>query len=222
MVGGHPSFLAIVPVIGGFLLAMGAASLSIRTLGIVLIWTGGFLLCFGMENFRKMMFPVLSLLFMIPIPAAVLQTVIWALQKGSAEAVAILFKLTGTPFFRDGFTFVLPGLNIEIATQCSGIRSSLAVLISSLLAGHLMLRTGWRKLVLVLIAIPLMMFKNGVRIAVLSLLAIHVDKHWLTGSDLHRDGGILFFTLALLMLWPVLWVLRKSEKNATNSTNFTN
>jgi exosortase len=208
----HASFPAIAPILGGLLLTIGSPSLSMRAFGIVMIWIGGFLLFFGRENFRKMMFPLLSLLFMIPIPGALLQDIIFILQKGSAYAVAILFNLTGTPFYRDGFNFILPGLNIEIAPQCSGIRSSLAILISSLLAGHLLLRTWWRKAALVLVAIPLMILKNGIRIAVLSWLAIHVDKRWLTGSDLHRDGGILFFILALMMLFPVLWSLRKTEK----------
>lgn len=216
----HMPILAIVPIICGLALASVAGfPISLRMLGIVMAWLGGFQLFFGFESFRKMLFPLLSLLFMIPIPGALLQATIFTLQKGSADVVAILFKLTGTPFYRDGFTFILSGLNIEIAPECSGIRSSLAILISSFLAGHLLLRTSWRKLALVLASIPLMMIKNGVRIAVLSLLAIHVDKRWLTGSDLHRDGGILFFILALLLLFPVLWILRKSEKIATNSTN---
>ena len=77
-----------------------------------------------------------------------------------------------------------------------------------------MLRTTSRKFIFILFVVPMAMFKNAVRIVTLSLLAIHVDKTWLTGSDLHRRGGIVFFLITLAMMGPVLWVLRKMEKRS--------
>jgi exosortase len=209
------TFWGILPMVLGLVFAgpwSGSLNLSLRALGIVLLWTGAFISIFGIENYRRFPLPLSFLFLMIPIPQIAIHPIVTSLQKGSAEAAAIIFRLTATPFYCDGFTFILPGINIEIATQCSGIRSSLAVLISALLAGHLLLRTWWGKLALVLVSIPLMMVKNGIRIAVLSLLAIHVDKRWLTESALHRDGGVLFYILALVLLFPMLWILRKVEK----------
>jgi len=187
-------------------------ALSIKAGGIVSLLLGSFLVAYGWDSFKKALFPLLMLLFMIPIPETWLAAAIHALQRGSAEGVAILFQLTGTPFHREGLTFALPRTTIEIAPQCSSIRSSLALLISCLLAGHLILRTTSRKFVLVLVAIPMAMMKNSIRIVTLSLLAIHVDMGYLAGSDLHRRGGIVFFILTLLLMWPVIWILRKTEK----------
>jgi exosortase len=191
--------------------------LSIRTAGILGLVLGAFLISYGWESFKKAILPLLMLLFMIPIPVAWLATAIQILQKGSAEGVAILLSLTGTPYHREGLSFLLPRTSIEIAPQCSSIRSSLALVISCLLAGHLVLRTTSRKLILVLVTVPMAMVKNAIRIVTLSLLAIHVDMGYLSGSDLHRRGGIVFFILTLLLMWPVLWILRKTEKNATDS-----
>jgi exosortase len=191
-------------------------ALSAKMLALVLLWIGAFLLLYGKESGRKALFPLLMLLFMVPIPEALLAKTIHVLQQGSGEGVAILFTLTGTPFHREGLAFMLPRTTIEIAPQCSSIRSSLALLIGCLLAGHLMLRTVSRKFILILVAIPMAMLKNAIRIVTLSLLAIHVDMGYLVGGDLHRRGGIVFFALTLLLLYPVLWALRKSEKAATN------
>lgn len=190
----------------------GEEAMSFTILGLILLWIGGFLLAYGVESFKKALFPLLLLFFMIPIPEVVLKSTIAFLQRGSAEWSAILFKLTGTPFHRDGMTFILPRISIEVAEQCSGIRSSLALLLSGLLATHLMLRTWWRKLLFLLVVVPIAMLKNAVRIVVLSLLSIHVDRRFIVSSDLHREGGILFFLLALLMLWPIFWLLRRSER----------
>ena len=64
---------------------------------------------------------------------------------------------------------------------------------------------------LVLLVIPITMFKNGIRITTLSLLGVYVDRGFLT-SSLHTDGGILFFILALCLMAPILFLLRRGEK----------
>jgi exosortase len=189
--------------------------ISAKMFALVIVWIGGFILIYGEASGRKALFPLLMLLFMVPIPEAWLSKIIYVLQQGSGEGVAILFRLTATPYHREGLAFMLPRTTIEIAPQCSSIRSSLALLIGCLLAGHLMLRTVSRKFVLILVAIPMAMLKNAIRIVTLSLLAIHLDMAYLVGGDLHRRGGIVFFCTTLLLLYPVLWILRKSEQADT-------
>ena len=183
--------------------------LSIATLGVVVIWLSGFVLCYGTRAFRTGLFPLLFLFLMVPIPDFLLNQAIVSLQAGSAEVSYAAFQLIGLPVFRTGFIFALPGVTIEVAKECSGIRSSLALLILSLLAGHLFLRSAWAKAVLILAALPVLIVKNGIRIVTLSLLSIYVDPGFLTGN-LHRQGGILFFLLALGLLAPVLWLLHPS------------
>jgi len=87
-----------------------------------------------------------------------------------------------------------------------------ALLIICLLAGHLFLRTKWRRGLLLVAAIPVLIIKNGIRIATLTLLAIHVDPSFLAGN-LHREGGFIFFALGMLILLPILWWLQK-KRNA--------
>jgi len=188
--------------------------LSIMVFGAVTWFVGSFILCFGIPAFRKGAFPLLFLVFMIPIPSVVLDPLIRLLQTGSLYVAHGVFKLTGIPFFREGFVFSLAGIDIEVAKECSGIRSSIALFITSILAGRLFLRTGWRRIVLALSAFPIAIFKNGLRVVTLSLLAAYVDKTFITDSWLHRSGGIPFFVVALVFLTSVLWFLRKSEKKS--------
>lgn len=185
--------------------------LSIQILAVVVIWAGGFVLCYGLRALRGGLFPLLFLLLMVPIPEFLLDRTIFWLQAGSAEVSYALFQLVGVPVFRSGLIFALPGVTIEVARECSGIRSSLALLIISLLAGHLFLRSAWKKTILTLATLPLLIVKNGIRIVTVSLLSIYVDPGFLTGS-LHRKGGVVFFLLALVLLAPVLRMLQKSER----------
>ena len=185
--------------------------LSVSTLALVLTWLGLFVLFYGLRSFRAAAFPLLFLLLMVPVPEVLLWKIISALQEGSAAVAHGLFELSGVPTYRDGFLFTLPGLTIEVAEECSGIRSSIALFVTSLLAGHLFLRSGWGRIVLTLSIIPLAILKNGLRIVVITLLGIHVDQGFLTGY-LHHRGGIVFFLLSLSLLAIVLGMLQRFEK----------
>jgi len=160
---------------------------------------------------RAAMFPLAFLVFMVPMPAIAIDAATRFLKVGSTELVAGLFTLTGTPNFRQGFVFTLPEFVIEIADECSGIRSSIALLLTSLLVGHAFLRSPWGRLALVVVILPIALFKNAVRIVALSLLAIHVNPSFLTGQ-LHHEGGILFFLMALGLLLPIFLLVRRFEK----------
>ena len=187
-----------------------ASGLPLFAFALVLVWIGGFLFCYGIPASRAVFFPLLFLFLIVPPPPDVLEKLVVWLQKGSAEVSYLFFKLAGVPVLRQGFTFSLPGLNIEVAEQCSGIRSSISLFIASILAGHLVLHSTWRKICLSLLTIPIVIAKNALRIVVLSLLGTYVDRDILFGR-LHTSSGLLFSPLALLVLAWLLWILYKSE-----------
>jgi exosortase len=180
------------------------------TLALVLLWIAGFALLFGRETVRAARFSVLLLLLAVPLPDFLLSHAVYYLQRGSAEVVAGLFDLTGVPYLREGFVFRLSRVSIEIAEECSGIRSSMAVLILALLAAHFYLHSLWRQSFFIVSSLVIMIVKNGVRIATLTLLSLYVSPSFLFGK-LHRDGGVVFFLLGLAFLAPILWVLKRSE-----------
>ncbi len=174
----------------------------------------GFAACYGAPAFRAGLFPLLFLGFAVPIPPPFVDAVVLLLKSGSARVVAALFDLTGTPFHQKGYVFALPTFAIEIADQCSGIRSSLALVVTSVLAGQLFLTTSWKRVLVVLVAVPLAVIKNGIRIVALSLLATYVDPRFMTGA-LHHEGGIVFFLIGLALVAPLFHALRMSEPALT-------
>jgi exosortase len=191
-----------------------ASYLPLAIFLLVVAWIGMFALFFGTSAMRAAGFPLGFLLLMIPLPENVLARTIYFLQSGSTDIAYFLFRAVGVPVFRQGFFLTVPGVTIEVATECSGIRSSVALFITCLLAAHLFLRTPWKQLLFVLLAFPLALIKNGIRIVTLTLLSIYVDPSFLTGS-LHHKGGFVFFLLALAILFPVLLWLAKTEAATT-------
>ena len=184
--------------------------LSLMTFAAVICWIGGFVFFYGLKASRLALFPLLFLIFMVPVPEFLMDRIMLLLQVCSAEVSYWFFKLSGVPIFREGFIFHLPGLSVEVAKQCGGIRSSLVLFIVSLLAGHLFLGSWRKKIILSLWVLPITIFKNGIRIVTLSLLGAYVDHRILEGA-VHSRGGIPFFVVALSLLGVVLWFLIRSE-----------
>ena len=181
--------------------------------GLVIVWIAGFALAFGREALKAARFPLMFLFLFIPLPEALLSRVVYFLQKGSTEISALLFGLTPLPVLREGFVFHLPRFSIEVARECSGIRSSIALLVLAILVGHFYLRTWWKQLVFVLAGFAVMIVKNGIRIVTLTMLASYVDPGFLYGN-VHHEGGVVFFMIGLLLMVPVFWILQTREPAA--------
>jgi exosortase len=192
------------------------SSPSACAFGLVLLWISGFAMVFGRAALQAARFPLLFLFLFIPFPDILLNRIVYYLQKGSAEIAALLFNMSTLPVLREGFIFHLPRFSIEVARECSGIRSSIALLVLAILVGHFFLRKFWKQVIFVLAGFVVMIIKNGIRIVTLTLLAEYVDPSFLYGS-LHREGGVVFFMIGLLLLVPVFLVLQRGEPRTSAS-----
>jgi len=186
---------------------------SFITFSALIFWIGAFILLYGVNAFKKALFPLLFLAFMIPIPNLLMDKIVHALMVGSTWFTYILFRVAGIPFTKDGFIFHCPGLNIEIAEQCSSIRSSISFLLCSILAGHLFLSTQWRRIVFIIIFMPVTILKNSIRILVLSYVALYIGRKSIALQFFHEFGGIIFFILFMIIMGIILLWLKRSERN---------
>ncbi len=188
--------------------------ISLMISALLILWIGGFIFFYGIRSYRIASFPLLFLFLVVPVPSFILDKIILFLQMGSTEIAYIFLKITGISFIREGFVFHLPTMSVEVAQECSGIRSSIALFIMGILIGAIFLRTGWGRAILMIAVIPLVIFKNGLRIVTLIMLAVYVDKAVITNSLLHKKGGIVFFLITLTFLMPILWLIRRMEKGS--------
>ena len=166
--------------------------------------------CLGRRIMASLAFPAFFLFFMAPFPAWVTDQVELFLQRASAEVASWIFGLSGATVLRNELVFRLPGITLEVAPECSGIHSSLVLVITSLLAGHLLLNSLWTRTVLVLVVIPLGILRNGFRVFTLGMLCTHIGPHMID-SPIHHRGGPIFFALSLIPFLALLFLLRKWE-----------
>ncbi|MEO8657490.1 MAG: exosortase/archaeosortase family protein [Bryobacteraceae bacterium] len=215
--------LVVAGVLGYFLdghptSPMGADGLYPTAFFALVTWVSGFGLFYGLRALRAAAFPLSLLLLSVPIPRELIAMVERGLQEGTADATHLLFELASVPVLRDGLRFSLPGVDLEIAAECSGIRSSTALLITCLVASHLFLQSTWRKACLVLFSIPVTILKNALRVATISWLGIHVSPDYFSGA-FHRNSGLPFSLLALALLAPLLfWLMRRESHHRKHPT----
>ena len=185
--------------------------LGLMALAFVSFAAAGGFLFLGARWLAARAFPIAFLIFMVPLPDAAVDWLENASMLASAEAAALFFNAAGTPVFRHGTVFELQGIVLQVAQECSGIRSSWVLFIAGLLASHLFLRTRWRRIVLVAFVIPLGILRNGFRVFVIGLLCVHIGP-WMIDSTIHRQGGPFFFALSLVPLFLLLLWLRRRER----------
>jgi exosortase/archaeosortase family protein len=85
------------------------------------------------------------------------------------------------------------------------------LIVTTLVMAHVLLRSFWRKAVAVSVAVPLSVFKNGLRIFIIAMLGTRVDPSYLTGR-LHHQGGVIFLAIALGCTLLLHWLLRRGEQ----------
>jgi exosortase C (VPDSG-CTERM-specific) len=190
-------------------------NLTWTTLSFVLFFFASCLFCLGRDALRMLGFPLGFMIFIVPFPGFLVNGIESFLQHASALCAHALFSLTGMSFLRDGLIFQLPGIRIEVAPECSGIHSTLVLLITSLVAGQLFLRTPWKCAVLTLAVVPLGILRNAVRIVTIGQLCVQVSPEMIN-SPIHRHGGPLFFVVSLIPFFLLLYYLRRSEFEATS------
>lgn len=175
---------------------------------LVIAWIAAFAGCFGRSALKESLFPLCFLFLFAPIPPQVLSFAEVGMQKASAELSYAVMRVSGMPVFRDGLKFLLPGIEVEVARECSGIRSSIGLLMTALVLGYLFLASAWRRFCFIVLTVPIVILKNALRITILSWLGVYVSRDLLTGP-LHHQGGPLFALIALAIQLPLLFALQR-------------
>ena len=190
-----------------------SATMTQTTASYALLLAAGGFAILGVTWMRILVFPFAFLVFMVPLPDNVLVYFEDLLMRGSVGLTHVLFQLTGTPVLRNGQVVELPGMTLEVARNCSGIRSSLVLFITSLIASYLFLSSTWHRSLLMAMVIPLGIFRNAIRVLVIGLLCVHIGPHMID-SWIHHQGGPLFFAVSLAPLFLTAAWLRHRERKA--------
>lgn len=166
--------------------------------------------CMGNEFVDALVFPILFLLFMIPIPYSLMNHVALPLQTMATQLSAKIIGMCSIPFLREGNMLYFVGSQLEVAEACSGIRSLMAL---SMIACALsvMMNVNWKKkAALITSSIPIALLANVLRIAGTGILA-HYFGDKVARGFLHEFSGIMVFIIGLASLLGVSTLMTRMK-----------
>lgn len=176
------------------------AEVFLTRLSLVLLGAGMVIFFLGWEMLRAVLFPLLFLILMIPIPAIVFNQITFPLQILASKLAAATLPWFGVPVLREGNVINLPAMPLEVAEACSGIRSLLSLSTLAVIYGYLSETMVGLRVALAFASIPIAVAANGLRILGTGLLVQYWDPGKAEGF-FHLFSGWLIFIVSLLMLF---------------------
>ena len=161
-----------------------------------LVWT-----LWGGPVWWRLRFPMLFLLFMVPLPGILLISISFYMKLAAAALATHVIGLMGIPATQAGSTIQVPNVSVIVDDTCSGLRSLISLIALSTLWTAVMPPSArvWHKLVIVAASIPIALAANMVRIVVLVLVASVYGPKAAEGF-IHYGSGLVVFGVALLVL----------------------
>ena len=178
------------------------AELFLSRVSLIVLISGLVIFFLGWAIFREVLFPLLFLVLMVPIPAIVFSQITLPLQILASKVAAWTLPVFGVPVLREGNIINLPSMPLEVAQACSGIRSLMSLLTLAIMYGYLMERRTWVRIVLALASVPIAVAANGLRIVGTGLVVQYWDPDKAEGF-FHLFSGWLVFVVSLLMLFAL-------------------
>ena len=184
------------------ILGVFGAELFLSRVSLVALMAGIIVFFLGWAMLRAVLFPLLFLVLMVPIPAIVFSQITFPLQILASKLAAWSLPLCGVPVLREGNVITLPAMPLEVAEACSGIRSLLSLTTLAIMYGYLMENRLAIRILLALASLPIAVAANGFRIVGTGLLVQYWDPDKAEGF-FHAFSGWLIFVVSLLMLFDV-------------------
>ena len=204
---------------GGLLLLAGtglrylsglAAELFTMRLSMVLAALGVLIFFRGARQAVHWWLPIVLVGLSIPIPAVLTNTLALPLQLTASSWGATLLSARHVPVELSGNIIRLPGRDLFVTEACSGLRSLTALLSLGVLVGGLWLRHPVSRLALIVLALPVAMAVNAIRVFLTGFLVYFVDPR-LGEGFIHLSEGWLLFIVAFIILGGFTWLVSLAE-----------
>lgn len=190
--------LLIVGLFAYFLGNIGVAHTTLRV-SFIFIISGIVMLLFGVDLFLIVLFPIMYLLFMIPLPAYLYDSIAFPLKNIITNVSVIFLKWLNFPVYQEGNIIFFPHVSLEIADACSGIRSLYSMLALSVAFAVTIEVSARKKILLVVSVIPIAIMANSVRVIGTAILARYYKVEFVMGV-MHDFAGIGVFMLMVFCL----------------------
>ena len=201
-------------VLGILLLLLGnlATEYFMMRFSMLVVLGGIILFLLGKEFYKALLFPLVFLIFMIPIPSVLMDRITFPMQLFASKVAARSLYLIGIPVLREGNIMQLANTSLEVAEACSGIRSLISLLALSVVFAYFSQNTTLKRVLLVLSTFPIAIIANAARVTGTGILAHHYGDKVAQGF-FHGFSGWILFVVAFVCLFVVGSLLSRARTN---------
>ena len=176
------------------------------------------LLFHSARGLKLVWFPLFFLLFMVPLPEALVAAVTAPLKSAVSAVASSLLYTAGYPVGRSGVIMTVGPYQLLVADACAGLNSMFTLEALGMLYMNLMGYTSVRRNVaLAILLIPTAFFANIVRVMILVLVTYHFGDEAGQGF-VHGFAGMVLFMVALMLMLVLDKVLGLFFSNAKATT----
>ena len=170
--------------------------------------TGILWMLLGWQKIRIIGFALFMIAGMFPLPNFFRSHLSLNLKLLSSDLGAKIMQLLGMTAYRTGNVIDLGFTKLQVVDACSGLRYFFPLIIMGLLIAYFSKSAMWKKAVLVLSTLPLVIISNGIRLAVTGILYKHFGPRAAEGF-FHDFAGFFMFMISLMILIPEMWLLTR-------------
>jgi len=185
-----------------YLLGNLAAEFFTMRFSLLVVLGGIILFLLGKEFLKTLLFPLVFLIFMIPIPSVLMDRITFPMQLFASKVAARSLDLMGIPVLRDGNIIQLANTSLEVAEACSGIRSLISLLALSVVFAYFSQNKTWKRILVVLSTFPIAIIANAARVTGTGILA-HYYGDKVAQGFFHGFSGWILFVVAFICLFAV-------------------
>jgi len=197
-----PSIWGLVILIFGlsiYLVGVIGAEWFLKRSSLIIVLGGIIFYCYGMEFSKTLLFPLIFLIFMIPLPAIIYSSLAFQLQLFVSKVSVHLISFAGVAAHRTGNIIEVSTGPLAVEEACSGMRSIMALLALTALFAYMMSESKLKQWILFACALPIAVVTNIIRVAATGIFAHHFGKEFAEGI-LHESFGLIVFVIALILL----------------------
>jgi len=197
VVAGWPIFLVGLLV---YILGRSQDILLFEVGSQIIILIGLLLIMRGWAAVRLMWFPLFFLVFMVPLPASVVDTLTMPMKLAVSYVAEQVLYSAGYPISRTGVTLQIGQYKLLVADACAGLHTLFTLEALGLLYLNVVQRSSlFRNVILATLTVPISFCANVIRVMVLTLITYHFGDAAGQGF-LHGFAGMLLFITALLLM----------------------
>jgi len=167
---------------------------------VIWVLAGTLLILRGSQALKMLWFPLFFMLFMVPLPAQVVDLVTMPMKIAVSYVAEFILYMAGYPIGRNGVVIQIGQYMLLVADACAGLHTLLTLEALGLLYLNLVKRDSlFRNVSLALLIIPISFTANVVRVMALSLITYHFGNEAGQGF-LHGFAGMVLFLTGLLLI----------------------